>query len=168
MQYWVQSQKQQNDLGLFPRQIIQHHSNLSLHPNHSCQRSQSWPVLWSSIIGPRISTKKRYTFHYAGLECKSRKSTDSWSNRQVWPWSTKWNRAKANKVFPENTLVIANSLFQQLKRQLHTWISPDGQFWNQINYILCSRRWRSSIQSVKTRPGTDWLRSWASYCKNQA
>ena len=168
MQYWVQSQKQQNDLGLFPRQIIQHHSNLSLHPNHSCQRSQSWPVLWSSIIGPRISTKKRYTFHYAGLECKSRKSTDSWSNRQVWPWSTKWNRAKANKVFPENTLVIANSLFQQLKRQLHTWISPDGQFWNQINCILCSRRWRSSIRSAKTSPGTDWLRSWVPYSKNQA
>ena len=36
---WVQSQKQQNDLGLFPRQTIQHHSNPSLCPNHSCQRS---------------------------------------------------------------------------------------------------------------------------------
>ena len=33
--------------------------------------------------------------------------------------------------------------------------SPDGQHWNQIDYILCSQRWRSSIQSAKTRPGAD-------------
>ena len=36
------------------------------------------------------------------------------------------------------------------------WTSPDGQHWNQIDYILCSQRWRSSIQSAKTRPGADW------------
>ena len=34
--------------------------------------------------------------------------------------------------------------------------SPDGQHRNQIDYILCSQRWRSSIQSAKTRPGTDY------------
>ena len=33
--------------------------------------------------------KKRCPFHHRGLECKSRKSRDTWSNRQVWPWSTK-------------------------------------------------------------------------------
>ena len=55
----------------------------------------------------------------------------------------------------ENTLVIANTLFQQHKRRLYTWTSPDGQHWNQIDYILCSKRWRSSIQSTKTRPGAD-------------
>ena len=43
----------------------------------------------------------------------------------------------------ENTLVIANTLFQQHKRRLYTWTSPDSQFQNQINYILCSQRWRS-------------------------
>ena len=45
----------------------------------------------------------------------------------------------------ENTLVIANTLFQQHKRRLYIWTSPDGQYRNQIDYILCSRRWRSSI-----------------------
>ena len=50
----------------------------------------------------------------------------------------------------ENALVIANTLFQQ-KRRLYTWTSPDGQHGNQIDYILCSQRWRSSIQSAKTR-----------------
>ena len=54
----------------------------------------------------------------------------------------------------ENALVIANTLFQQQKRRLYTWTSPDGQHRNQIDYI-CSRRWRSSIQSAKTRLGAD-------------
>ena len=33
-------------------------------------------------------TPKRCPFHYRGLECKSRKSRNTWSNRQIWPWST--------------------------------------------------------------------------------
>ena len=55
----------------------------------------------------------------------------------------------------ENALVIAYTLFQQHKRQLFTWTSPDGQHRNQIDYILCSQRWRRSIQSAKTRQGVD-------------
>ena len=53
-------------------------------------------------------------------------------------------------------MVIANTLFQQHKRRLYTWTSPDGQHQNQIDYILCSQRWRSSIHSAKTRPGADY------------
>ena len=56
----------------------------------------------------------------------------------------------------ENTLVIANTLFQQHKRRLYTWTSPDGQHQNQIDYILYSQRWGSSIQSTKTRLGADY------------
>ena len=52
-------------------------------------------------------------------------------------------------------LVIANTLFQQHKRILYTWTSLDGQYQNQIDYTLCSQRWRSSIQSAKTRLGAD-------------
>ena len=55
----------------------------------------------------------------------------------------------------ENALVIANTLFQQHKRRLYTWTSPDGQHRNQIDYILCSKRWRSSVQSTKTKPEAD-------------
>ena len=39
-----------------------------------------------------LTPKKRCPFHYRGLECKSRKSRDIWSNRQIWPWSTKRSR----------------------------------------------------------------------------
>ena len=57
----------------------------------------------------------------------------------------------------ENTLVIANTLFQQHKRRLYTWrwTSQDGQYQNQIHYFLCSWRWRSSTQSAKTRSGAN-------------
>ena len=55
----------------------------------------------------------------------------------------------------ENALVIANTFFQQYKRRLYTRTSPDGQYQNQIDSILCSQRWRNAIQSAKTRPGAD-------------
>ena len=68
-----------------------------------------------------------------------------------------WNEAGQRLIefCQENTLVIANTLFQQHTRRLYTRTSPDGQHQNQIDYILCSRRWRSSIESEKTRQGAD-------------
>ena len=62
---------------------------------------------------------------------------------------------KLTEFCQENTLVIANTLFQQHKRGLYTWTSPDCQYQNQIDYILCSQKWRSSIQSAKT----SWLKT---------
>ena len=59
------------------------------------------------------------------------------------------------EICQENALVIANTLFEQHKRRRYTWTSPDGQNQNQINYILCSKRWRSSIHSTKRRRGAD-------------
>ena len=68
-----------------------------------------------------------------------------------------WNEAGQRLIefCQENALVIENTLFQQHKRRLYTWTSPDGQHRNQIDYILCSRRWRNAIQSAKTRLGAD-------------
>ena len=53
----------------------------------------------------------------------------------------------------ENALIIANTLFQQHKA-IYTWTSPDGQYQNQTDYIICNQRWRI-IQSAKIRPGSD-------------
>ena len=66
-----------------------------------------------------------------------------------------WNEAGQRLIefWQENALVITKTLFQQHKRRLYTWTSPDGQCRNQIDYILCGQRWRSSIQSTKTRRG---------------
>ena len=55
----------------------------------------------------------------------------------------------------ENALVRANTIFQQHKRRLYIWTSPGGQHRNQIDYILCSQRWRSSILSAKIRLRAD-------------
>ena len=62
---------------------------------------------------------------------------------------------RLTQFLQENTLVIANTLFQQHKRWLYTWTSPDSQYQNQADYILCRWRWRNSIQSAKTWPGAD-------------
>ena len=45
---------------------------------------------------------------------------------------------RLTKFSQENTLVISNTLFQQHKRRLYTWTSPDGHHQNQIDYFLCS------------------------------
>ena len=74
----------------------------------------------------------------------------TWNNWQIWPWSM-----ESGQRLIENALVITNTLFQQHTRRLYTWTSPDGQYQNETDYILCSQRWRSTIQSGKTRPGAD-------------
>ena len=48
----------------------------------------------------RTNTQKRCPFHHRGLECKSRKSRNTWSNRQIWLWSIEWSRAKATRILP--------------------------------------------------------------------
>ena len=156
----------------------------------------------------RTNTKKkekRCPFHYRGLECKSRNSRDIWSNRQIWPWSTKWSRAKANRVLPRectghskhplpvlewiaisfsrgssrprNRTQVSRTAGRcftiwatreaQYKRRHYICISPDGQYWNKIDYILCSQRWRSSIHSKNKTRSWLWLRSWTLYCQIQ-
>ena len=67
--------------------------------NHKCWRSWSWTVLWWPTRPCRTNTKKWCPFHYRGLKCKSRKSRNTWCNRQIWPWTTKWSRANTNTVF---------------------------------------------------------------------
>ena len=96
----MQFEKQQNNLCSFPRQIIQYHANLSICPNHKRWRSWSWTVLWRPTRPFRTNTLKRCPFHYRGLECKSRKLRNTWSNRHIWPWNREWSRAKTDRVLP--------------------------------------------------------------------
>ena len=118
-------------------------------------KNWSWMVLWRPTRPFRTNTQERCPFHYRGLECKSRKSRNTWSNRQIWPWSAGWSRAKANRVLPRKCTDHKKHPLPTTQDKLYTWTSPDGQHQNQTDYILCSQRWRSSIQSTKTRPGAD-------------
>ena len=90
---------------------------------------------------------------YRGLECKSRKSRNTGVTGKF--GLEVLNEAGQIEFCQENALVIANSLFQQHKRRFYTWASSDGQYQNHIVYILISQRWRSSIQSAKTRTDAD-------------
>ena len=45
-------------------------------------------LLWRHTRSSRTNTQIRCPFHYRGLECKSRKSRNTWSNRQIWPWNS--------------------------------------------------------------------------------
>ena len=101
----------------------------------------------------KTNTQKRCPFYYRGLECKSRKSPGITGKFGLGVRNEAGQRLI--EFCQEKALVIANTLFQQHKRRLYTWTSPDGWHRNQIDYILCSQRWRSSIQSAKTRPGAD-------------
>ena len=137
----MQSQKRQNDLCCFQGKTfsITIITFLGFSSRRSC----------------RTNTQERCPLHYRGLEYKSGKSRDTWNNRQIWPWVQNEVGQRLVVFCQENILVIANTLFHQHKRRLYTWTLPDSQYRSQIDYILCSIRWRSSIQSAKTRPGGD-------------
>ena len=98
-----------------------------------------------------LTPLKRSHFHYRGLEYKSRKSRNTWSNRQIWLWSTEEAGQRPIEFYQECT-VIANTLFQQYKRRLYTWTSPDGQHRNQIDYIL----WAKEKEALYSQQNQDW------------
>ena len=88
------------------------------------------------------------------MECKIRKAKDTWNNRQVWPWCTKWSRAKANRVLSRER--TGHNIHPLATTQKMTLLM-DNTGWSILksDYLLCSQRWNSSIQSAKTRPGAD-------------
>ena len=111
-------------------------------------------------------TTKKISFSTWGVEFKSGKWRDNCSNRQVWPGVQNEAGHRLTEFCQENAVILANTLCQQHKRWLYTWTSPDGQYQNQIDYIICSQRWKSSIQSAKTRPESV-AQTWTLYCKIQ-
>ena len=115
-----------------------------------------------------LTPKKRCPFHYRGLECKSRKSRNTWSNRQIWPWSTEWSREKANRVLPrECTGRSKHALPMTQEKTLHMdiprWPTPKPGWW----YSLQPKMEKLyTVSKNKTRSWL-WLRSWTPYCQIQ-
>ena len=97
-----------------------------------------------------LTMKKRCPFHYRGLQCKRGSQEISGVTGKVGLGVQNEGGQRLTTFCQENALVIANTIFQH-KRRVYIWTSPDGQHRNQIDYILCSQRWRSSVQSAKTR-----------------
>jgi len=87
-----------------------------------------------TYIPSRTNTQKRCPFHYRGLECKSRKSRNTWSNRQIWPWSTEWSKAKANRVLPRECTGHSKNLLstaqeETLHMDITRWSIPKSDWW---------------------------------------
>src|SRR5688572_32069994 len=69
---------------------------------------------------------------------------------------TRWEAGERLVEFCEgNNMGIMNTWFQQPKRRLYTWTSPDGKYRNQIDYILINKKWKNTIRDVRTKPGAD-------------
>ena len=111
-----------------------------------------------------LTLPKICPYHYRGLECKSRKSRNSWSNRQIWPWSTEWSRAKMNRVLPrERKHPLPTTQEKTLHMDITTWSTPKSDW---LYYL------QSKVEKIytvsKNKTGTWlWLRSWTLYCQIQ-
>ena len=107
-------------------------------------------VLWRPIRPFRTNTQKRCPFHYRGLECKSRKSRNTWWNRQIWPWNVEWSRAKTNRVLPRQCTGHSK---HPLPTTQEKTLDMDITIWPKLksDYVLCSQRWWCSIQLANTR-----------------
>ena len=126
--------------------------------------SWSWMVLWRPTRPFRTNTQKRCPFHYRGLECKSRKSRNTWSNRHISPWSTEWSRAKANRVLPrERTGHSKHPLPTTQEKTLHMditrWPIPKSVW---LYSLQPKMEKLYTVSKNKTRSWL-WLRSWASF-----
>ena len=151
-----------------------------------CPSTDEWiRKLWYINTKEYYSVIKRNTFEsvlmrWMNLECiiqsevsqkekdKCRKSRNTWSNRQIWPWSTEWSRAKANSILPrERTGHSKHPLPTTQEKTLHMditrWSTPKSD-------------WLYSLQPKMEKLYTDsknktgsWLclRSWTPYCQIQ-
>ena len=116
----------------------------------------------------RTNTQKRCHFHYKGLEYKSRMSRNTWNNRQIWPWSTEWSRAKANRVLPrEHTGRSKHPLPTTQEKTLHMditrWSTPKSDWL----YSLQPKMEKLYIVSKNKTGNWLWLGSWTPYCQIQ-
>ena len=113
-------------------------------------------------------TPQRCPFHNRGLECKSRKSRNTWSNRQIWPWTTEWSRAKGNRVLPrERTGHSKHPLPTTREKTLHMditmWAIPKSDWL----YSLQQKMEKLYIVNKNKTRSWRWLRSWTPYCQIQ-
>ena len=99
--------------------------------------------------------KKRCPFHYRGLECKSRKSRNTWSNSQTWPWNVEWSRAKTNTVLPRKcTGHSKHPLTTTQEKTLHMDITRWSTLKSDWLYSLQPKM--EKLYTVnKNRPGAD-------------
>ena len=115
-----------------------------------------------------LTPRKRCPLHYRGLGYKSRKSRNTWNNRQIWPWHTKWSRAKDNRALPRKcTGHSKHPLPTTQERTLHMnitrWSTPKSDWL----YSLKAKMEKLYTVSKNKTGSWLWLRSLTAYCQIQ-
>ena len=113
-------------------------------------------------------TPPKCHFHYRGLECKSRKSRNTWSIRQIWPWNAEWNRAKTNRVLPRKCTghskhPLPTTQEKTLHMDITRWSTPKS---DRLYSLQPKMEKLYTVNKNKTGSWL-WLRSWAPYCQIQ-
>ena len=162
----MQSQKQQNELSLFPSKPFNIMVIQAYAPTSNAEEAEWVNEDLQDLL--ELTAKKRCPFHYRGLECKSRKSRNTWSNRQIWSWNTEWSRAKANRVLPrERTGHSKHPITATQEKTLHMditrWSTPKSDWL----YSLKPKMEKLYTVSKNKTGSWLWLRSWTPYCQIQ-
>ena len=103
--------------------------------------------------------QKRYPFHHRGLECKSRRSRDNWSNRQVGLGIQNESGQRLTEFCQENILIIANISSNNTRDSTthghHQTVNTEIR----LIIFFAPVNGEALLQPAKTRPGAHWLRS---------
>ena len=116
----------------------------------------------------QLTPPKRCPFHYRGLECKSRKSRNTWSNRQIWSWNTEWSRAKTNRVLQRKCTghskhPLPTTQEKNPHMDITRWSAPKS------DWLYSLQPKMEKLYTVnKNKTGSwPWLRSWTPYYQIQ-
>ena len=117
------------------------------------QETWVWSLGWEDPLERGKATHSSITAWRIPWQ-KSLMGYSPWGDKsQTWLMQLTLTQSTANRVLPREHAGHSKHPLKTHNGWRCTWTSPDGQYWNQIDYILCRQRWRSSIQSAKTRPG---------------
>ena len=113
-------------------------------------------------------TPPKSPFHFRGLECESRKSRNTWSNRQIWPWNVEWSRAKTNRVLPRKCTghskhPLPTTQEKTLHMDITRWSTPKSDW---LYSLQPKMEKLYTVNKKKTRSWL-WLRSWTPYYQIQ-
>jgi len=125
-----------------------------------------WKVLHNNLYITGIKIK--IPWHYFHWLWQSRKSRNTWSHRQIWPWNTEWSRAKANRVLPRkctghNKHPLPTTQEKTLYMDITRWSTPKS------DWLYSLQPKMETLYTVsKNKTGSWlWLRSWTPYCQIQ-
>ena len=146
---WMQSQNWQNDLCSFPGKPI-NITVIQVYVPTSNAKEVAFEQFYENLQDYRELTPKKDVLFITGdwnAKIGSQEIPGVMGKFSI----RIWNEAEQRLIefCQENALVIANTVFRQHKRRLYTWTSQDGQHRNQINYILCSQRWKALYSQHK-------------------